>query len=254
MNTTRFITLLLSVVISATIYSQNRKKESSFFTASYYLDKNQVQYTPSDKLSLLKKDAGYFSYAAAKDYKGIPLTFREYFIPKDGSFVIYVEVAPICSTDSVHVDIEFGPTLTWKIDEMHINRIKADFGMNLNKKVGCIFLRDLPVSYKSSSYAKKTFNADTVITYPLKMWEVYKEKYNSCQVMIIQKKSRGYIAFYCFYNNRDKKKLNRYMKQMEGVFWYREPKDYIEVIKPQMPDTVIVLPHLKVKKKRIINR
>ena len=48
----------------------------------------------------------------------------------------------------------------------------------------------LPLIYKSSKYARKAFNADTVITYPLRMWENLDNKYNHCQVMIIQKKRR----------------------------------------------------------------
>lgn len=48
-------------------------------------------------------------------------------------------------------------------------------------------LCDLPLTYKSLKYARKAYNADTVITYPLRMWENLENKYNHCQVMIIQK-------------------------------------------------------------------
>jgi hypothetical protein len=62
------------------------------------------------------------------------------------------------------------------------------------------------------------------------MWENLENKYNHCQVMIIQKKRRGCIALYCFYNDKGAKKLSHYIRSLEHVFWYREPKDYIEVI------------------------
>ena len=50
--------------------------------------------------------------------------------------------------------------------------------------------------------------------------------------MIIQIKRRGCIALYCFYSDKGDRKLSQYRRSLIKVFWYREPKDYIEVIDP----------------------
>lgn len=245
MKTERFIILLMLMVIPITISSQNRRNENSCFGERYILDKNQVQYMPSPNFSLLKESKNvteHLNCIVAKGFRGVRPLGDISLLSKDGNFLAYIEIAPIFSSDSIYIDMEMGPNIKWKIDEAYINHIKGDFMMNRWENITS--LSKLPIHYKSFKYARKAFNADIVLIYPLKMWETFKEKYNRCQVMIVQKKARGYIAFYCFYNDRGKKKLNQYMKQLEGVFWYREPKDYIEVIKPQIPDTII-LPHLK---------
>ena len=68
--------------------------------------------------------------------------------------------------------------------------------------------------------------------------------------MVIQKNTRGYICLYIFYNNKGKKNFEHYMKSLNGVFWYRDPKDYIEVIEPPKSDSIIhIIPR---KKKNLI--
>ena len=62
-----------------------------------------------------------------------------------------------------------------EMNTYHLTHIKADFLKNTGKRVA--FLSKLPITYKSSKYARESFNADTVITYPLKMWEKYENKY-----------------------------------------------------------------------------
>lgn len=37
------------------------------------------------------------------------------------------------------------------------------------------------------------------------------------------------ISFYCLYTDEGSKKFDSYLQLLEKVFWYREPKDYIEV-------------------------
>lgn len=71
-----------------------------------------------------------------------------------------------------------------EMNTYHLTHIKADFLKNTGKRVA--FLSKLPITYKSSKYARESFNADTVITYPLKMWEKYENKYTHCLVILIQ--------------------------------------------------------------------
>jgi hypothetical protein len=128
-----------------------------------------------------------------------------------------------------------------EMNTYHLTHIKADFLKNTGKRVA--FLSELPITYKSSKYAHESFNADTVITYPLKMWEKYENKYTHCLVILIQKRYRGCIPLYCLYTDEGAKKLNHYIKSLQKGFWYRNPKDYIEVIDP-VPETdnIFILP------------
>ena len=113
------------------------------------------------------------------------------------------------------------------MESSHLSNIKGDFIKNIGKRD--ISLSDLPLTYKSSKFAREAFNADTVIAYPLKMWDKFEDKYTHCLVMALQKRYRGIILFYCLYTDEGSKKLDYYLQLLEKVFWYRDPKDYIEV-------------------------
>lgn len=143
--------------------------------------------------------------------------------------------------DSIYADFSFKTGFMIEMNTYHLTHIKADFLKNTGKRVA--FLSKLPITYKSSKYARESFNADTVITYPLKMWEKYENKYTHCLVILIQKRYRGCIPLYCLYTDEGAKKLNHYIKSLQKVFWYRNPKDYIEVIDP-VPETdnIFILP------------
>lgn len=49
---------------------------------------------------------------------------------------------------------------------------------------------------------------------------------------------------YIFYNDKGKKNFEHYVKSLNGVFWYRDPKDYIEFVEPKQ-DSVIYIGHRK---------
>ena len=170
------------------------------------------------------------------------MKYRQYLV-----FVVLIQISlGGFSQKTENINQSFGlNSYTLSLNQSHI---KADFGSNIGK--GIDSLEGFPIKYKSSKYAHEAFNADTVITYPLKMWQKYEDQYNHCQVVVIQKNTRGLVCLYCFYNDRRKRKLNRYLKSLEGMFWYRDPKDYIEVIEPPKSDSIIhIIPR---KKKNLI--
>ena len=60
---------------------------------------------------------------------------------------------------------------------------------------------------------------------------------------------------YCsvlLYNDKGAKKISHYIRSLEHLFWYREPKDYIEVIDPPIIDEYEI-PHLKAKERSANN-
>ena len=233
--------LLLSIL---KVYSQEDKSlKELFLSDGYTLDRNQVRFNQSSDFVFHYIPGGdrltCITSKQVRDYN------RHYncILSKDSNFIAYVSVPPIfCGDkDSIYADFSFKTGFMIEMNTYHLTHIKADFLKNTGKRVA--FLSELPITYKSSKYARESFNADTVITYPLKMWEKYENKYTHCLVILIQKRYRGCIPLYCLYTDEGAKKLNHYIKSLQKVFWYRNPKDYIEVIDP-VPETdnIFILP------------
>ena len=97
--------------------------------------------------------------------------------------------------------------------------------------------------YYSSDDAKTKFNADTVLVSVSLPFEVhpdytlyskreinpyydingrYNSNYTYCTVLIIQKKGRGFVTLYCYYDDNAAKNLDIYMAAIEGTLRYRE--------------------------------
>ena len=248
--------LLLNI---SKVCSQEDKKTKDFFNSGgyisegYALDRNQVRFNQSSDFVFHHIPNGNLICITSKQFRAHAFS-RHYncILSKDSNFIAYVSVPPIfCGDkDSIYADFSFKTGFMIEMNTYHLEIIKGDFFRNTGERVTS--LCDLPLIYKSSKYARKAFNADTVITYPLRMWENLENKYNHCQVMIIQKKRRGCIALYCFYNDKGAKKLSHYIRSLEHLFWYREPKDYIEVIDPPIIDEYEI-PHLKAKERSANN-
>ena len=239
--------LLLSI---SKVYSQEDKKTKELFNSGgyisegYALDRNQVRFNQSSDFVFHHIPNGNLICITSKQFRAHAFS-RHYncILSKDSNFIAYVSVPPIfCGDkDSIYADFSFKTGFMIEMNTYHLTHIKADFLKNTGKRVA--FLSELPITYKSSKYARESFNADTVITYPLKMWEKYENKYTHCLVILIQKRYRGCIPLYCLYTDEGAKKLNHYIKSLQKVFWYRNPKDYIEVIDP-VPETdnIFILP------------
>jgi hypothetical protein len=105
-------------------------------------------------------------------------------------------------------------------DMIHIMYIKKDLAATLEKEEANQWQKH--VQYYLEKEAKSKFNADTAIIYSLKLSEPYKNKYNHCKTLIIQKKSRGFVSVQCFYDDMAAEKNSGYMNDMEGIFKYGE--------------------------------
>jgi len=123
------------------------------------------------------------------------------------------------------------------LDREHIIRVEGIVNISYGKDADW---RE-NVHYCSDDIKNK-FNADTVISIQIapKLHEDYNfpdnynkrffygavnEKYNTSfshgTVLIIQKKGRGFITLYCFYNDKAKNNLNAYTEAIEGTIRYR---------------------------------
>lgn len=240
-----FVVLIL-IHISLGLYSQNSKDPYKELTnllghIANTLMHNQVQYTPSVDFDLHKRKSNNeerLTFLRSDKYTYYEHGVWDKLISKDGNFITFIDVPPVYSKDSIYVYMPLAPYLKEEINTYHLDWVKGDFFCNTGERIHSF--QNLPIHYKSPGYAQMAFNADTVITYPLKVWHKYKNKYNYCQVMIIQKNGRGFIRLVSIYNDEGKKKLDSYIKSLEGVFWYRDPKDYIEFVDSE-EDSITVI-------------
>jgi hypothetical protein len=99
---------------------------------------------------------------------------------------------------------------------------------------------------------KISTNADTVILCPLILQEgnKYLDKYNRCDVIYLQKKNRGYIALYCFYDDVAAANPEKYMQKIKGMFRYRDGE--IENSDILTPEDYFFLPRVKRRRAKII--
>lgn len=238
--------VFLLIQILFELHAQSYEELSDIFVHSAYsLSRNQVKFTQPADFDLVRPGKDYLECFHSEKYTSFnpaSLTnFVDKLISKDKNFVAFIEIPPVFSRDSVYIDADLLPDLKLDINTSHCKDIRFDFRWNTSHNLS---LDQCPISYKTSGYARSAFNADTVLTYPLKMWKKYENKYNNCQVMVIQKNTRGYICLYLFYNDKGKMNFEHYMKSLNGVFWYRDPKDYIEFVEPKQ-DSVIYIGHRK---------
>lgn len=239
-----FMLLIIQSYHSVNAQIVEEYEEIGLVTSSLTLARNQVTYTPPEKFILKKMKEEYLECLRSKDYKPYFPAFFNKFISKDKNCIVFLDVTPVYSKDSKYIHLEYLPDMKIKINTYHIGITLIDFEYNTGKEN---MWNELPLHYKTSDYAKTAFNADTVITYPLTMWKKYKKKYGNCDVVVTQKNGRCPIRLYFLTNNKGKQNLDKYIKSLERVFWYRDPGDYIDFIEPKQDLTIHGLPR-KIKK------
>ena len=112
-------------------------------------------------------------------------------------------------------------------------------------------IRNFPHYYHPTAYARQAFNADTVITFPLKVWrKPYKRKYKHALGMTIQKNNRSFIQLVILYTNKGKEKLDSYLRSLEKMVWFRDPEDFLDFQYEEPGEQVIVGNRSEGKKKR----
>ena len=99
-------------------------------------------------------------------------------------------------------------------------------------------IRNFPHYYHPTAYARQAFNADTVITFPLKIWgKAYGRRYAHAQGMVIQKNRRGHILLITLYNKEEE--LDSYLRSLDKMVWFRDPEDFLDFqYEYEEPDTI----------------
>jgi len=86
------------------------------------------------------------------------------------------------------------------------------------------------VTFDTPAKAKAAFNADTVITLPVKLdlspEEYFEGKYRHVDVMVPQKNDRAFVMLYLFHTDKAKKQMGKYRKAIESMLYFSEPGDF----------------------------
>jgi len=141
---------------------------------------------------------------------------------KDGRFIVFLPSHPDIFTQEFADNLKkLMPGREFDfIDKQQVNQLRAEIKYVLGDEAALNFRNHLV--YATTEQASSKFNADTVITYNirLKPEDSYKERYNNLWSLTIQKKGRGYITLHCLYEDMPDKELALYKAAVENLLRY----------------------------------
>lgn len=135
---------------------------------------------------------GQFKNKSAPSFGRIGSIIQSSIESKDNTFAVLFYILPRFDKEDPF------NALTIKIFKVDINCMHLHL-LNITPGVKS-------VRYHPHEYAREKFNADTAIVFDMEMHgDILSEdhlfgKYRKCKGVLLQKKNRGYIAMFCFYN------------------------------------------------------
>jgi hypothetical protein len=144
-------------------------------------------------------------------------------VSDDGEFLAFIPIYKVFTkADSAYMQKMRPQSTLYSTDKQHINQIKNAISVSLGKEAAQSWKNQ--VTYYSKNEAIQKFNADSSVFLNIKIDSnnLYKGIYNHLDVLYLQKKGRGFVNFYCFYSDKGKKDLAKYMKSIEGIFRYED--------------------------------
>jgi hypothetical protein len=189
-------------------------------TKETILDTMTIQYFPSDKFIFKDTSEGFESLPRFKYMLHILEPVLE---SKDGDFVGVFDPETYRKKDA-----KKQPSVQ-QLNECHfiIGRMMLLLSHRyiMARRLRWISWRTLKrkMNYRPADYLDNKFNADTVITYKirLKAGERFREKYKHCEGLMFTKTNVGCAAFYCFYTKEGYKKRDEYIREIGQMFRYK---------------------------------
>lgn len=161
-----------------------------------------------------------------KDYPKLESTFSclsNRLVSKDEQFISFL-IAYNIFTEEFRKEMDvlfFGKEFDY-VDKQHVNQIKGIIRSYYNEEAAKHWKDS--VTYYPPDITKDKFNADSVISFSiaLRPEDYYKNEYKYVDILLLQKKGRGYVYFVSFYTDKAKRKLNKYKREIEGVLRYED--------------------------------
>lgn len=161
-----------------------------------------------------------------KDYPKLESTFSclsNRLVSNDEQFISFIAI-PKVFTEKFQKQMEtlfLGREFDY-VDKQHANQIKGIIRSYYNEEAAKHW-RD-SVTYYPPDITKEKFNADSVISYSiaLRPEDYYRNKYKYIDILLLQKKGRGYVYFVSFFTDKARQNINYYREKIEGVLRYEE--------------------------------
>jgi hypothetical protein len=162
---------------------------------------------------------------------------KEFVVLMNGPYLVtvqdsidFMKIRPIMDTICMIMHIERPMKTHPSPNICHRISVNIDLNCFLQREITHEVTReefDKYVTFYPEEYARTKFNADSVATYncwPFWHWykEPYQGKYTRCQALMLQKKDKGYLTLYCFYTEESKKRINAFVKEIEGIVWFKD--------------------------------
>ena len=141
----------------------------------------------------------------------------------DGQFIAFIPIyRPLNEGDSINIKSMFPDAIFPGVDRRHESLAKAGIELSLGKAAAKNWRKY--VDYYPQKDAVLKFNADTALSYSIKLKpeDYYKNRFKNLKVLVLQKRGRGIVNFYCFYTDKAQPNFTKYWKSIEGVFRYED--------------------------------
>lgn len=202
---------------------------------SGWMGKDDIDMLKTIKVNYKKPESflevpGYDCFKGKGRLEAMLSCLRNQLRSKDGEFITFIPLNRFhTKKDSVNLRRSFPEMFISDLNLQHVYQIRAVILYSLGKDAtlrgeNSGFDWKRYVHYYSDEKAIQKFNADTAITFVIKLNdnEVYKEKYKYLKALYLQKKDRGFIELYCFYTDQGNKHLPKYWQAVEGIFKYED--------------------------------
>lgn len=140
----------------------------------------------------------------------------------DSHFIAFLAIYPFLTPKKIKEWKVLFPNTPLDINNEHEYQIRATIRGMYGDRAASEWRKY--VTYYSSAKARKLFNADTAIAFPIKLNsnEYYKKKYRYLNVLFLQKNGRGWVGIYCFSDDKAQTNLTKYMTAIQGSFRYED--------------------------------
>lgn len=147
---------------------------------------------------------------------------------KNAEFITFLPLTRfLTKADSASLQQSFPNMVISNLNNQHCYQIRAQILYSLGKDAtlrgeNAEFNWKQYVHYYSRDEAIAKFNADTAISYLIKLYDngLYKGKYKYLKALFLQKRDRGFLALYSFCTESGMKQLSKNWQAIEGMYKY----------------------------------
>ncbi len=179
----------------------------------------KLKYTKPDGFKEVHKSECFDDNAKLR---AMLLCLTNQLISDDDEFVAFYPLLRVYTeSDSISINKMF-PGSIRSLNGMHLRQLKHHIRTAYDAEAAKQWKNY--VTYYSSEEAKTKFNADTAISYSIRLDTnaFYRGKYSHVGALLLQKKDLGFVCMSFFYTDKANGKLTKYWLAMERMLRYED--------------------------------